>query len=86
MNSKIEVSIGKPLIELAERAADRGDKVALLLVGKIAQELLTTDKVDTADNADFLSVGDYVAMLVQAIDDGSPLDEVKGSRFRSQLD
>lgn len=85
MNNKIEVPIGRLLVELAERAADHGDEKAVLLVNDIAHELLVTDKIDTADNADFLSVRDYAAMLAQAIREGESVNAVKNSEFRARL-
>lgn len=86
MKKKIEVPIGMALVELAERAAEHGDERATLLVGNIAHELLTTDLIDVADNADFLTIVEYSGMLAEAVRTGQSIESIKSSEFRTSLD
>ena len=85
MKKRIELEVGMSLIELAERAADRGDERSLILVGRVGYELLMNDDVDTADNADPLTVVEYADMLANALREGKSMDDIKNSEFRTSL-
>jgi hypothetical protein len=77
MEGKVQVFIGKSLVELAERAADLGDEKSIVLVGNIAHELLTTGVVIAAEEVSLLSIRDYTADLAEAVRNNASVDEVK---------
>lgn len=85
MKERIELEVGMSLIELAERAADREDERSLILIARIGQELLTNDDVDTADDADPLTVVEYADMLRNALKKGESVEAIKSSEFRTSL-
>jgi hypothetical protein len=77
MEDKIEVFIGKPLIELAEAAVKRGDERSVMLVNDIAHELLMTGVVIAAEDVSLLSIRDYTADLAEAIRNQTSIEDVK---------
>ena len=60
-----------------ERAAENKDKESLKAIDDIAHELLMTFDVITSDNIEFLDVREYSSMMLEALDKGTPIGEVK---------
>lgn len=62
---------------LVERAAENNDKESLKAIDDIAHELLMTFGVITSDNIELLDVREYAGMMLEALDKGTPIEEVK---------
>lgn len=77
MEDKIQVFVGKPLVELAEAAAERGDERSVMLVNDIAHELLMTGVVIAAEDVSLLGIRDYTADLAEAIRNQASIEAVK---------
>lgn len=84
-DNQIEVPIGKKLLFLVKRAAENKDKESLKAIGNIAHELLMTFDVITSDNIEFLDVREYAGMMLEALDKGTPVEEVRNSSYGKDL-
>ena len=84
-DNQIEVPIGKKLLFLVKRAAENKDKESLKAIGDIAHELLMTFDVITSDNIEFLDVREYAGMMLEALDKGTPVEEVRNSSYGKDL-
>lgn len=84
-DNQIEVPIGKKLLFLVERAAENKDKESLKTIGNIAHELLMTFDVITSDNIEFLDVREYSSMMLEALDKGAPIGEVRKTSYGKDL-
>lgn len=84
-DNQIEVPIGKKLLFLVKRAAENKDKESLKIIGDIAHELLMTFDVITSDNIEFLDVREYSSMMLEALDKGAPIEEVRNSSYGKDL-
>ena len=70
---------------LVERAAENKDKESLKAIDDIAHELLMTFDVITSDNIEFLDVREYSSMMLEALDKGTPVEEVRNSSYGKDL-
>ena len=77
--------IGKKLLFLVERAAENKDKESLKAIDDIAHELLMTFDVITSDNIEFLDVREYSSMMLEALDKGAPIGEVRKTSYGKDL-
>ena len=68
-----------------ERAAENKDKESLKVIDDIAHELLMTFDVITSDNIEFLDVREYAGMMLEALDKGTPVEEVRNSSYGKDL-
>lgn len=68
-----------------KRAAENKDKESLKTIGDIAHELLMTFDVITSDNIEFLDVREYFSMMLEALDKGTPIGEVRNSSYGKDL-
>lgn len=68
-----------------ERAAENKDKESLKAIDDIAHELLMTFDVITSDNIEFLDVRKYAGMMLEALDKGTPVEEVRNSSYGKDL-
>lgn len=68
-----------------ERAAENKDKESLKAIDDIAHELLMTFDVITSDNIEFLDVREYADMMLEALDKGTPVEEVRNSSYGKDL-
>lgn len=68
-----------------ERAAENKDKESLKAIDDIAHELLMTFDVITSDNIEFLDVREYAGMMLEALDKGTPIGEVRNSSYGKDL-
>ena len=68
-----------------ERAAENKDKESLKAIDDIAHELLMTFDVITSDNIEFLDVREYAGMMLEALDKGAPVEEVRNSSYGKDL-
>ena len=84
-DNQIEVPIGKKLLFLVKRAAENKDKESLKTIGNIAHELLMTFDVIASDNIEFLDVREYSSMMLEALDKGTPVEEVRNSSYGKDL-
>ncbi len=84
-DNQIKVPIGKKLLFFSERAAENKDKESLKAIDDIAHELLMTFDVITSDNIEFLDVREYAGMMLEALDKGTPVEEVRNSSYGKDL-
>lgn len=70
---------------LVERAAENKDKESLKAIDDIAHELLMTFDVITSDNIEFLDVREYSSMMLEALDKGTPIGEVRKTSYGKDL-
>lgn len=84
-DNQIKVPIGKKLLFLVERVAENKDKEFLKIIGDIVHELLMTFDVITSDNIEFLDVREYAGMMLEALDKGTPVEEVRNSSYEKDL-
>lgn len=70
---------------LVERAAENKDKESLKAIDDIAHELLMTFDVITSDNIEFLDVREYAGMMLEALDKGTPIGEVRKTSYGKDL-
>ena len=70
---------------LVERAAENKDKESLKAIDDIAHELLMTFDVITSDNIEFFEVREYAGMMLEALDKGTPVEEVRNSSYGKDL-
>lgn len=68
-----------------KRAAENKDKESLKTIGDIAHELLMTFDVIISDNIEFLDVREYSSMMLEALDKGTPIGEVRNSSYGKDL-
>lgn len=68
-----------------ERAAENKDKESLKAIDDIAHELLMTFDVITSDNIEFLDVREYAGMMLEALDKGTPVEEVRNPSYGKDL-
>lgn len=68
-----------------KRAAENKDKESLKTIDDIAHELLMTFDIITSDNIEFLDVREYSSMMLEALDKGTPIGEVKNSSYGKDL-
>ena len=68
-----------------ERAAENNDKESLKAIDDIAHELLMTFGVITSDNIELLDVREYASMMLEALDKGTPVEEVRNSSYGKDL-
>lgn len=68
-----------------ERAAENNDKESLKAIDDIAHELLMTFGVITSDNIELLDVREYAGMMLEALDKGTPVEEVRNSSYGKDL-
>lgn len=68
-----------------ERAAENKDKESLKAIDDIAHELLMTFDVITSDNIEFLDVRECAGMMLEALDKGTPVEEVRNSSYGKDL-
>lgn len=68
-----------------ERAAENNDKESLKAIDDITHELLMTFDVITSDNIEFLDVREYAGMMLETLDKGAPIGEVRKTSYGKDL-
>lgn len=81
----MKCQLAKKLLFLVKRAAENKDKESLKTICDIAHELLMTFDVITSDNIEFLDVREYSSMMLEALDKGTPIGEVRNSSYGKDL-
>lgn len=82
---QIVVPIGKKMLFLVERAAENKDKESLKTISDIAHELLTTSDVINSDNISFVDIVDYSGMILEVLDNGASIEEIRQSSYAKDL-
>lgn len=82
MEGKIEVPIGKMLLDLSDRLVDHRDSKSLNLIADVAHELLTTNVVVGAD-VSFLDIQVYAADAATRLDNGDASEDIKSDILRT---
>ncbi len=84
MEGKIEVPIGKKLLDLSDHLVDRRDSESLDLVADVAHELLTTNIVVGADIS-FLDIQVYAADAATRLNNGDSSEDIKSNILRTSI-